>query len=90
MQLTPTTTINIDQEDFKVELMSDEVRRLVQLLDEWRQDESDQSGQLLKTRAALRDIQNTLLQQIQHEKAEAEAEGAEKATEAGEVLAEAE
>ncbi|MGZ8924420.1 MAG: hypothetical protein ACXW2E_00920 [Nitrososphaeraceae archaeon] len=45
---------------------------MVNLLDEWRQDEADQVSQLLKTRGALRDIQTSILQQIGKEKKEAE------------------
>lgn len=80
-QVPQTTTITIDDEQFAVEYLSQEVQQMVQYLDEWRQDEADQVGQLLKTRAALRDIQNSLLQQIQQDKAAAEAEEAEEATE---------
>lgn len=70
----PTTNITIDGEVFEVSIMSEEVQQMIQYLDDWRQDEVDQASQLLKTRAALRDIQNTLLKQIQTEKAEAESE----------------
>lgn len=73
-QVQQTTTITIDDEQFAVEDLSQEVQQMVQYLDEWRQDESDQVAQLLKTRAALRDLQNSLLQQIQQDKAAAEAE----------------
>lgn len=87
--IQPTTSITIDGEVFEVSIMSEEVQQMVQYLDDWRQDEVDQASDLLKTRAALRDIQNTLLQQIQTEKTEAEAEDvAESEEEAREVEAE--
>lgn len=73
-QVQQTTTITIDDEQFAVEDLSQEVQQMVQYLDEWRQDETDQVAQLLKTRAALRDLQNSLLQQIQQDKAAAEEE----------------
>lgn len=81
-QVQQTTTITIDDEQFTVEDLSTEVQQMVQYLDEWRQDESDQVAQLLKTRAALRDLQNSLLTQIQQDKAAAEAEEAEPTEEA--------
>lgn len=61
----PTTSITIDGETFEVLSLSTEVQQMVQYLDDWRQDEADQASALLKTRAALRDLQNSLLQQIQ-------------------------
>lgn len=62
--VTPTTSITIDEKTYEVETMSDEVKQMVQFLDTWRQDEADQASELLKTRAALRDLQNTMLAQI--------------------------
>ena len=67
--VTPTTSITIDDKTYEVETMSDEVKQMVQFLDTWRQDEADQASELLKTRAALRDIQNTLLTQINQDNA---------------------
>lgn len=73
----PTTSITVDGETFQVAELSTEVQQMVQYLDQWRQDEVDQAADLLKTRAALRDIQNTLLQQLQADKEKAAAEGQE-------------
>ena len=61
----PTTTITIDGNSIDVATASAELQQMVQYLDTWRQDEVNQASELLKTRAALRDIQNTLLQLIQ-------------------------
>lgn len=69
-KIQQTTTITIDTATFEVASMSENVQQLVVYLDEWRQEEADQTSALLKTRAALHDIQNTLLSTIQ---AEAEA-----------------
>lgn len=66
--IQPTVTITVDGENFEVANMSNEVQQMVQYLDTWRQEEANQASDLLKTRAALRDLQNTLLQQIQNEK----------------------
>ena len=74
-----TLTVTIDEEVFNVEDLSAEVQQLVTYLDDWRQHEADETSSLLKTRAALRDLQNTILAQIQKEKAEAEAAEAEEA-----------
>lgn len=72
--VTPTTSITIDEKTYEVETMSDEVKQMVQFLDTWRQDEANQASELLKTRAALRDIQNTLLTQINQDNAPKEEE----------------
>lgn len=80
-QLQPTTTITIDDQTFNVADLSTEVQQLTAYLDDWRQDEQDQASELLKTRAALRDIQNTLLQQIQEDLKDKEAVDGELITE---------
>lgn len=72
----PTTSITIDGETFAVADLSAEVQQLVQYLDQWRQDEVEQSSELLKTRSALRDLQNVLLQQLQKDKDAAAEEAA--------------
>ena len=72
-KIQPTLTITLDDATFEVANMSDQVKQLVMYLDEWRQDEADQTSALLKTRAALHDIQNTLLTTIQAEQAAAAA-----------------
>jgi HAMP domain-containing protein len=85
--VTPTTSITIDEKTYEVENMSDEVKQMVQFLDTWRQDESDQASELLKTRAALRDLQNTMLAQINQDNAPKE-EVAETETSKEEVFGE--
>ena len=72
----PTTSITVDNETFAVTDLSAEVQQMVTYLDQWRQDEVDEAAALLKTRAALRDLQNTILQQLQQDKAAAESEEA--------------
>lgn len=67
-----TTSITIDESVYEVAKMSQEVQQMVTYLDEWRQKEADLSSDLLMTRAALRDLQNTLLETIQRERAEAQ------------------
>lgn len=70
-QIQKTTSITIDDRTISVADTSAEVQQMVQYLDEWRQDEADQASDLLKTRAAIRDLQNSLLQQLQKEQQEA-------------------
>lgn len=71
-KIQPTTTITVDDKTFEVASMSDDVKQLIVYLDDWRQDEADQTSALLKTRAALHDLQNTLLSTLQSEAAAAQ------------------
>ena len=67
-----TQTITIDQQVFEVANMSAEVQNAVMYMDEWRQKEADLTSELLLVRAALNDVQNTLLKTIQTEQASAQ------------------
>lgn len=67
----PTQTIAIDNSMYEVSKMSPNVQQMVVFLDEWRQKEVDVNSELLMIRGALRDLQNTLLQTIQRDRAEA-------------------
>ena len=64
-QVQQTLTITIDDRVFEVANMSPEVQSAVMYLDEWRQKEADLTSELLMVRAALNDVQNTLLKTIQ-------------------------
>ena len=66
-----TQTITIDGNVFEVANMSAEVQNAVMYMDEWRQKEADLTSKLLMVRAALNDVQNTLLKTIQAEQAAA-------------------
>ena len=70
-QVQPTLTITIDNNVFEVANMSPEVQSAVMYMDEWRQKEADVTSKLLMVRAALNDVQNTLLKTIQAEAAAA-------------------
>lgn len=71
-QVVPTLTIEVDEHTkLRVDDTSREVQELISLFDEWRQDEADQTVQLLKTRAALRDIQQNIGLQLQKDQKEA-------------------
>jgi len=73
--IEPTKTIQLT-EDTLVEVAncSDAVKQLVVYLDDWRQKEVDLTSDLLRTRAALNDLRNSLIQQFQAELQEAEQE----------------
>ncbi len=83
IQIQDTLTITVDDKTYDVADMSTEIKQMVVYLDEWRRNEADETAALLKTRAALRDIQNMILAQIQkeNEPAAEEAEEAEEPTE---------
>jgi hypothetical protein len=67
IEIQKTLTITIDETVYNVADTSEEVQQMVVYLDEWRQNEADESAALLKTRAALRELQNMILAQIQKE-----------------------
>jgi vacuolar-type H+-ATPase subunit F/Vma7 len=62
-----TLSITIDDTTFEVAGMSEQIKQMVELMDDWRQQESDVSGQLILVRSAIRDIQNSLLTQIRQD-----------------------
>ena len=73
-QVQKTTTVTIDEQSFEVASLSENVQQMISLMDEWRQKDADLTSELLMVRAALRDIQNTLLTTIKSETTPAETE----------------
>lgn len=71
MKITPTTTVTIDDSAFQVEKMSPEVQQMIAYFDDWRQREADTTSELLMIRAGLKDLQSTIYDTIQKERAEA-------------------
>lgn len=67
-KITPTSTIALDDVTFEVDRMSDNVKQMVSLFDDWRQREADLTSDLLMVRAALKDLQNTLFTTITEER----------------------
>lgn len=65
-----TTSITVDDKTYEVAELGANIQQTVQYLDDWRQREVDATSELLLIRAALRDIQNTLLAAIQAEQVE--------------------
>lgn len=66
-QVQATTTVTIDEVSYEVAALSAETQQMIALMDEWRQTESDSVNDLLMVRAAIRDVQNTLLVKIKEE-----------------------
>jgi len=67
-KVVPTTTITIDGNVFEVEKMSDEVKAMISHFDRWREREFDASSELLLVQAALKHLQNELVQTISKER----------------------
>ena len=78
MKVEPITIINVDDVPYAVSDMSDDVKRLVEFYNEWRQEESDEKSKLLMVQAAQRDLSREIIATIRREK---EAEEAAKAAE---------
>jgi hypothetical protein len=71
MKIQPTLTVNVDESTFQVDRMSPEVQQMIAYFDDWRQKEADATSELLMIRGALKDIQATLLETIQKDRADA-------------------
>lgn len=69
-QVEKTVTIKVGETEYVVAEQSELIQRLVKILDQWRQDESDERDALIKTGAALRDLQRELLAAFQAEEAQ--------------------
>jgi hypothetical protein len=64
-QIQPTTEVIIDQVKYNVADMPEGLQQTIGFLDDWRQHEIDAISDLAMVRAALRDIQNSLVKEIQ-------------------------
>lgn len=71
-KIQETVTVTIDEQSYDVVALSDGANQMIAMMDEWRQKEADLTSDLLMARAAIRDIQNTLLTTIKAEVAPAE------------------
>lgn len=74
-KIQETTSVTIDDATYQVADLSDNVKQMIGLMDDWRQEDADLTSKVLMVRAAIRDIQNTLLTTIKQEIAEKAAEG---------------
>jgi len=72
----PITIINVDEVPYAVSDMTDDVKRLVNFYNDWRQEEAQIKSDLLKVQAAMRDLSREIIQTIKNEKAAKDAEQA--------------
>lgn len=74
MALTAQKTLSITADGvvYEVERMSQPIKDMVTMMDEFRQQEMDAHVQLTMARGAIRDVQTQLLATIQQERQEAE------------------
>ncbi len=70
-QVRKTETLTIDEQAFVVEKMSQNIRSMVGIMDEWRQEEADAQSRLLMVQAALRGLQNDIYNTVVNERKEA-------------------
>jgi hypothetical protein len=75
--------LNIDGTPYAVDGMSDEVKQMVAVFNEWQQDEADARNRLMQLQAAKNDLSRQIILQVRKEKEEAEA--AEESSEAPEA-----
>ena len=68
MKVEPITIINVDDVPHAVSDMSDDVKRLVEFYNEWRQKESDIKSELLLVQAGQRDLSREIISTIRREK----------------------
>jgi len=66
-KIQETVTVNIDNSSYDVAQFGDNIKQMITLMDEWRQKDADLTSELLMVRAAIRDIQNTILSNINAE-----------------------
>jgi len=74
--IDPLRVINIDGVPHVVEQMSDEVKSVVAIYNEWRQEEVDARNRLLLVQSALRDLGQNLVNRVREEQEAAAAEAA--------------
>lgn len=82
--------LNIDGVPHAVEGMSDTVKRMVEIYNEWNQREAEVQSELMMVQSARNDLSRQIILQVRKEKEEAEGGDADDATSAeGEAPAEA-
>lgn len=69
--------LNIDGTPYAVDSMSDQVKQLVAIYNEWNQDEADARNRLMQVSAAKNDLSRQIIMQVRQEKEAAEATAAE-------------
>lgn len=64
IKVETTTQLSIDDVVYAVDECSAEVQQLVGFMDDWRQREIDTQSELVLVRAAIRDVQNNIVNLI--------------------------
>lgn len=77
--------LNIDGVPYAVDGMSDDVKNMVAIFNEWAQDEADARNRLTQIAAAKNDLSRQIILQVRKEKEEEEAAAAETEAPAEEV-----
>ena len=67
-KIEPITIINVDEVPHAVSDMSENVKRLVSIYNDWRNDEDGAKSELLKNQAAMRDLSREIVMTIKQEK----------------------
>jgi len=69
--------LNIDEVPYAVDSMSDEVKQLVEVYNEWNQDLANAQKDFAQKRAAVQSLSNQIITQVRQEKAQEAAKAAE-------------
>ena len=67
-KLEPITIINVDEVPYAVSDMSETVKRLVSVYNDWRDEEVEAQQKLLQVQAAMRDLSREIVLSIKQEK----------------------
>lgn len=72
MKVTPIDKITIGENVYDVAELSESIQQMVELFNEWRQDEAGVKSELAKVQNAINSLSRTIVAEIQKENAPAE------------------
>ena len=72
MQVTPVTTLTLDDQQINVSDCSDKVKNLVAIYNDWRQKEADAHSDYMMAQTALRGLTNDIIAVVKEELTPAE------------------
>lgn len=81
-QVEDIKVLNIDDDAYSVDEMSDQVKQLVAVYNEWNQKAADVQSELMMVQSAKNDLSRQIILQVRKEKEESEG-GAESANDSG-------
>ncbi len=73
LNVEPIKVLNVDGETFEVASMSENVQRLVEYYNDWRENEAKHRSALLMTQAGMRDLSREIIGAIRKEQEDAAA-----------------